>query len=110
MITFFNDAYCKKIICLLPGQRNPLHRHFKKTESFHLMYGELDLKLNDIDYKLKKGDTITVQKGMWHEFASANGCVFEEISTKHIIGDSEYKDKKINDLDTYERKTKIEIW
>ena len=110
MITFFNNFYCKKIICLLAGQRNPLHRHFKKTESFHILYGELLLILNDIKYTLKKGDTITIDKGMWHEFKSENGCIFEEISTKHVIGDSEYKDRKINSLDTYERKTKIEIW
>ena len=34
----------------------------------------------------------------------------KEISSKYIIGDSEYSDKKISNLDPYERKTKIDQW
>ena len=74
------------------------------------MSGEITLFLNDIKYILKKGDVIHINKGTWHSFYSEIGCIFEEISTKYIVGDSEYKDLKINNLDPYERKTKIEQW
>ena len=109
MVTFVNNFYCKKIIAMLPGQENPQHRHFKKTETFHILTGDLNLNLNDINYKLVPGSIITVDRGEWHGFYSKDGCLFEEISTKHIVGDSEYRDKNIS-VDSIQRKTPIENW
>ena len=110
LITIINKHYCKKLVCVLPGQKHPTHKHFTKNESFHILSGKLDLVLNKIDFKLNKGDTIDIDRGSWHSFTSEKGCIFEEISSRYKVGDSEYLDKKINTLDPYERKTKIEQW
>lgn len=110
LITVINKSYCKKLVGLLPGQKHPNHRHFKKSESFHILSGEITIYLNDIEYNLNKGDVIHINKGTWHSFYTKTGCIFEEISLRYIIGDSEYKDLKINKLDPYERKTKIDQW
>ncbi len=109
MVTFINNLYCKKIIALLPGQKNPKHRHFKKKETFIILRGNLKLNLNDINYNLLPGSIITINRGDWHSFHSEDGCLFEEISTEHIVGDSEYKDKNIS-IDSIQRKTPIENW
>ena len=98
------------MVGLLPGQKHPNHRHFRKNESFHILSGEITLLLNDIKYLLKKGDVIHINKGTWHSFYSDKGCIFEEVSSRYIVGDSEYKELKINNLDPYERKTKIDQW
>lgn len=110
LITIINKIYCKKLVGLLPGQKHPNHRHFRKNESFHILSGEITLLLNDIKYLLKKGDVIHINKGTWHSFYSDKGCIFEEVSSRYIVGDSEYKEQKINNLDPYERKTKIDQW
>jgi N-acetylneuraminate synthase len=110
LITIFNKSYCKKLVGVLPGQSHPSHRHIKKNESFHILSGELEISLNNIIYKLSEGDIIDVDRGTWHSFKSKLGCIFEEVSSKYIVGDSEYADRKINNLDPYERKTKIEQW
>ena len=48
--------------------------------------------------------------GVWHSFTTETGCIFEEISTTHFTNDSVYKDKKINEMKTSERKTKVNHW
>ena len=110
LITVINKSYCKKLVGVLPNQKHPSHRHFKKNESFHILSGKLVFELNNIKYKLKEGDVIHVEKGSWHSFESEEGCIFEEVSSKYFVGDSEYIDKKITMIDPYERKTKIEQW
>ena len=47
---------------------------------------------------------------MWHGFWTDQGCVFEEISTKHYNDDSFYKDKKINLMKREDRKTIVNHW
>lgn len=93
--------YAKKIICLLPGQSHPSHKHIKKHETFHVLSGRM--KVNKV--WLGVGDTYHVPAGVYHEFSSIDGCIFEEISTDTVPNDSVYKDKEIQKLDPSERKT-----
>ena len=44
-----------------------------------------------------------------HSFKTKNGCVIEEVSTKHIKGDSIYEDLNINKLTVDERKISINL-
>ena len=53
---------------------------------------------------------VLVERGMWHSFSSVGGCVFEEVSTTHIVGDSYYEDEKIAQLDPMQRKTVLDMW
>lgn len=108
LATVLNREYCKKIVVLLPGQKHPVHFHKIKEETFIVLKGELDLMLNGAKITLAVGETATVEVGVHHELYSKNGCVVEEISTKHIEDDSYYLDEQIN-LNS-KRKTKASFW
>ncbi|NLK82812.1 MAG: cupin domain-containing protein [Lentisphaerae bacterium] len=103
IITCVNREYCKKIILLLPGQTNPDHSHKVKEETFHVLYGELTLSLDDDENTYNAGDIIVVERNKKHRFASETGAVLEEISTTHIKDDSYYEDDNI--AEASERKT-----
>ena len=103
IITCINREYCKKIILVLPGQRNPTHTHYRKEETFHVLYGDITLTLNGEPRHFKAGDLAVVERGVPHDFSSENGGIFEEISTQHIKNDSIYADPKIAPTD--QRKT-----
>jgi len=110
LITIINANYCKKLIGILKNQKHPSHRHYKKDETFHVLYGKIVVIRNDVKHILNKGDKIDIRAGDWHSFESEEGAIFEEVSSRSIIGDSEYKDDKINKLDPYERKSQIVQW
>ena len=111
IISVLNREYCKKLIIVLPGQNHPTHRHEIKEETFQLLWGDLAIWLDDDDIiELGPGDTVLVERGSWHSFVSINGAVIEEISTTHVVGDSEYVDESIAQLDILERKTVVEDW
>lgn len=95
IITCINREYCKKIILVLPGQRNPTHTHIKKEETFHVLYGTAILTLNGARKTFNAGDLIVIERGVAHDFASETGTVLEEISTTHFKNDSIYDDSSI---------------
>jgi sialic acid synthase SpsE len=106
-----NSMYCKKIIALLPNQFHPQHKHFKKVETFHILFGQLSLKKENKIFNLVQGDKIDVYAGEWHSFwTNKKGVIFEEISTEALNADSEYFDNKINKMDRILRKTTILNW
>ncbi len=108
MFTVVNRDYCKKIIAVLPGQNHPEQFHEKKEETFHILFGDLDLILDGESNALGVGDVITVLPGVRHIFSSKNGCVLEEISSTHIKDDSFYTDESI--ALNKNRKTFINSW
>ena len=110
IVNIINREYCKKLIILLPGQTHPSHCHGRKEETFQILHGEMDLELEGRHSTLQPGDMQLVERGRWHSFSTTTGCVFEEISTTHIIGDSRYADESINKLDPAQRKTVLESW
>ena len=67
-------------------------------------------KIDDHEKILKAGDICLVQRGVWHSFKTQTGCIFEEISTTHVIGDSYYKDKNIKKSKYEDRKTITDHW
>lgn len=110
MINIINRSYCKKIIVVLPGQTNPTHTHKLKEETFQVLSGSLDLTVGDQAYHLAPGEIFTVEPYSPHSFTSADGCVFEEVSTTHAVKDSYYDDTKIQMMDPMERKTILTDW
>ena len=104
IITKVNRAYCKKLIVCLPGQSHPSHRHLQKEECFELLHGDCTVKLNYEEIELVKGQPLLVNIGVNHSFKSVDGCVLEEISSRHIRGDSIYSDMNINKLSLTQRK------
>ena len=57
---------------------------------------------------LKKGDVVTVEPGVRHEFSSTNGCIIEEVSSTHYVDDSYYTDESISK--NKNRKTFVTHW
>ena len=110
LITVINREYAKKVLVQLAGQSHPLHYHKLKEETFLVVYGELVIELDGQQRKLVPGDTLTVRPGVWHRFWTDTGCVFEEISTTAIKGDSVYRDPAINKLKHEDRKTVVDHW
>ena len=108
MFTIINRNYCKKILILFPNQKHPEQFHKKKEETFNVLHGNLELKINNEKFKLKKGEIITIKKLQNHSFFSKKGCIIEELSTTHEKKDSFYTDKKINN--SKERKTILHYW
>ncbi len=110
LINIVNREYCKKIIVQLPKQVHPQHHHKRKEETFQILSGILNVTIDSHKRILGPGDTCLVQPGMWHNFWTDTGCVFEEISTRDRDDDSFYKDKKINQMQRSERKTVVNHW
>lgn len=111
IINIINREYCKKYIIVLPGQFHPFHAHKIKEETFQLLYGDLDVQIENQEEKhLHPGDIQTVLRGEMHAFSSKTGAIFEEVSTKHEKSDSYYQDPEIAILDPMERKTYLKKW
>jgi sialic acid synthase SpsE/mannose-6-phosphate isomerase-like protein (cupin superfamily) len=110
MITIINRAYAKKVLIQLPNQTHPSHYHKKKEETFLVQWGELVSVLDGKEKLLKPGDTLTVPPGVWHSFSTVKGCIFEEISTTAFPNDSVYRDDRINEMTSANRKTSVDHW
>lgn len=110
LITCVNRSYCKKLILQLPGQRHPSHYHKTKEETFIVLSGVLEMVIEGRRRTLHPGDTMLVQQGVWHEFWSDTGVIFEEISTADVPNDSFYEDKEINRYGRAARKTRVNQW
>jgi len=110
LISIVNREYCKKVLVQLGGQRHPWHYHKRKEETFLVLHGTLHVEVDDRLRILKPGDTLLVLPGVWHRFWSETGCVFEEISSTHLVNDSVYRDESINKLTTLQRKTVVDHW
>jgi len=104
LIDCVNREYCKKLLVLLPGQDHPVHSHIKKEETFIILHGDLTVINGDSSKIITRGETLTIERGTPHAFATENGCVFEEISSTHFNDDSCY-DKQ--DEFVSPRKTKV---
>jgi hypothetical protein len=86
--------YCGKILVFKKGCKFSMHYHIKKMETWYINKGEFKFSFIDtekaISYNrtLKKGDVVTIKRGMPHQLeAITNGEVFE-ISTEHFDSDS----------------------
>jgi sialic acid synthase SpsE/quercetin dioxygenase-like cupin family protein len=110
VINFVNREYCKKLVVLLPGQHHPNHHHRRKEETFQLLWGDLNIRLNGKPMKLKPGDLALIERQCWHSFSSVGGAIIEEISTTHYADDSYYEDKRITMAFLDKRKTSIGTW
>ena len=110
IIECFNREYAKKVIVQLPGQRNPLHYHKRKDETFHVLHGILNVEIEGNQRTLHPGDTLWVPRGILHGFDTETGAIFEEISTHSDREDSFYNDPVIAAIPPESRKTRLHNW
>ena len=95
---------------MLPGQQHPAHFHKQKEETFHVLWGDLQLTLEGRVLPLSYGNQVLIPRGALHAFSSRKGCVFEELSTRHVVGDSYYEDERVKNIDPIQRKTTLDGW
>jgi len=107
-ITVINREYCKRVILILPGQRHPEQWHKQKDETYHMLYGEIDLVLDGQHRRCVLNDVVIIPRGVRHEFSSATGAVIEEISSAYSQDDSYYSDPAITG--NLDRKTYVTNW
>ena len=73
-------------------------REFQKDENTDHLYEALKhfcvTYYDGVTETIHKGETKTIERGVNHSFSSANGCVFEEISTTHYPNDSFYENQR----------------
>lgn len=108
MVTVVNREYCKKLLVMQPGQRHPEQYHVKKEETFVILHGQLTIELDGVAQEAGVGDVVTVNRGVRHAFYTAQGVVFEEISSTHDKHDSYYTDPAI--AANLNRKTLLTYW
>ena len=108
MMTIVNREYCKKLIILLPGQKHPEQYHKMKEETFHILFGDLQLKLDGDLQQCSRGEVVVIERGVKHSFCTDTGVVIEEISSTHYQDDSFYTDPAINE--NHHRKTLLTYW
>lgn len=108
MITVVNREYCKKLIILLPDQGHPEQYHRIKEETFHVLFGEIQLSLDGTTESRRAGDVVTVERGVRHAFRTSTGAVIEEISSTHHSADSYYTDPAV--AANSHRKTLLTYW
>jgi len=108
MLTVVNRAYCKKLLIVMPGQRHPEQYHKQKEETFHVLYGSVQMEFDGVPQTCNPGDVVTVDPGVRHAFSSSEGAIIEEISSTHLQNDSFYTDPAISE--NRNRKTLISFW
>lgn len=93
-----NNEYCGKILNLSRGFRCSIHKHKKKKETFYILKGEVFFELGNKKMILKKGDSITVNRGQYHRFTGLKNSKIIEFSTRHFDSDSYRKtlSEKVN--------------
>ena len=107
-VTVVNREYCKRIIIMLPGQTHPEQWHERKDETYHLLFGEIELALDDRVLRCGQNEVVIIPRGTKHRFSSAAGAVIEEISSNYDGADSFYVDAAISR--TVPRKTYVTNW
>jgi mannose-6-phosphate isomerase-like protein (cupin superfamily) len=110
LVTVVNREYCKKLLAQLPGQHHPEHWHEKKEETFHVLWGSMDIVLNQEPHHLEVGDMILIRPGDRHSFSTETGAIVEELGTAARRNDSFYSDPLVARLDPIVRKTVIDGW
>jgi sialic acid synthase SpsE/quercetin dioxygenase-like cupin family protein len=108
VVTVVNREYCKRLIIVLPGQTHPEQYHKVKEETFHVLYGDVAMKLDGKVTKLRAGDVSTVERNVRHGFSSLGGAIIEEISSNYAKEDTFYTDPAIGQYAG--RKTFLTYW
>jgi len=104
-----NELYCGKLLLIMKGKKCSLHHHLKKTETFYVHSGRLEVRYHDsfeeterridkygerglYDFLekviLEQGDTFFVPAGRVHQMTALEDVQLFEFSTHHEDSDS----------------------
>ena len=85
-------SYCAKFLALNDGYQCSLHRHLRKTETFFVLEGSVNLDIKtgpdqkDMQtIRLEAGQNWHLPTGVFHRFSTAapGGAIILEVSTLH---------------------------
>lgn len=108
-ISVIQHDYCKFLVVMAKGQSYPVHYHRIKDESYFILHGQLDVKIEDEYSHLTKGEIINVPRRFTHSFSTDTGCVFEEVSTAYLNNDSVYEDIAVRNMPRDEKVTVVPL-
>ena len=83
-----NNLYCGKILNVEEGHICSYHMHKIKDETFHILSGLVEMKINDEILILCEGETIRIFPEVKHSFKGITNSKIIEISTQHFEDDS----------------------
>jgi len=90
------ELYCLKLMTVLPEHSCSFHAHSKKTETFYITEGALELHISKVNGQkkwktviLKRGQQFTLKPNQYHRFNTKGSgwCRFYEVSTHHSDDD-----------------------
>jgi len=85
--------YCGKILNLMKGYKCSYHSHKIKDETFYILKGRVLMKVEGVERRLKKGDTVHIPPDTKHSFTGTTNAQIIEISTQHFEDDSYREDE-----------------
>jgi mannose-6-phosphate isomerase-like protein (cupin superfamily) len=81
--------YCGKLLTVLPSKRCSLHYHEQKTETFHVLKGQIKMELEGEVRFMTPGMTVDIFPYQKHRFTGVEEVnVILEVSTQHFEADS----------------------
>ncbi|MFN0207463.1 MAG: cupin domain-containing protein [Planctomycetota bacterium] len=88
-----DENYCGKKMIIKKGKRCSLHFHVRKTETFFIQSGKVEMEFIDRNGKrevfvMVPGDTCEITPGLMHRFKGIEDAEVFEFSTQHFEDDS----------------------
>ncbi|MCD6371429.1 MAG: cupin domain-containing protein, partial [Candidatus Aenigmarchaeota archaeon] len=90
------EGYCGKFLFLFENQTCPEHYHPIKHETFFVVKGKVEMRVNGEKKILKEGDVLEMNRKTKHEFKAIDGpALILEVSTPCLSKDSVFSNKDI---------------
>jgi len=93
IVNDFEHGYCGKLLHLKRGYECSYHCHKKKDETFYILKGTVQMKIEGIVRKLKAPFTIHIPVNTYHCFRGITNAVIIEFSMPDSPEDSYRKNK-----------------
>ena len=92
-----DSGYCAKLIFVFDKQTCPYHYHKVKHETFYILKGKTQMKVNGEDIVKQTGDILVVPTETKHSFTGLGPCLLLEVSMPSVPGDSYFTNSAIGD-------------
>lgn len=87
------DKYLTKELYLMKNEGTSHHKHERKDETMHVISGEVAIKFDDKEVRLKKDDTIRIEPQTPHTIFAIENTVLYEYSTPFLDDTIRLQDK-----------------
>jgi quercetin dioxygenase-like cupin family protein len=92
------EGYCGKFLFCFEGQTCPYHHHDFKHETFFVLKGAVDMKVDGKVTRRHQGDIVEMRQGSDHSFTAVGGpALLLEVSKPCQPNDNIFEDKAIGE-------------